>query len=80
MQDTRSLRALFFYFLFLAYSGVLHAVGRKEKKHENKKHTEHERMYFFVRLSTRGMPYTHASHTGHEGKYPFGSDIHMCYA
>ena len=45
-----------------------------------KKHTEHERMYVFGTLSTRGMSYTHAPNTEHEGEYLFGSDIHTCHA
>ena len=37
-------------------------------------------MHVFGTLSTRGMSYTHAPHTEHEGKYLFGSDIHTCQA
>ena len=38
-----ALRPLFF-FLFLAYSGLVYAADRKKKK--QKKHTEHERVQF----------------------------------
>ena len=34
-----------FFVLFLAYSGLVYAAGRKEKK-KTKKHTEHERVQF----------------------------------
>ena len=37
------IRALFFVFWFLAYSGLVYAAGRKKKK---KKRTEHERVQF----------------------------------
>ena len=53
----REIRAPFFDFLFLAYSGVLHAAGEKKTK---KKHTEHERMHFFGTTEHESNPYTHA--------------------
>ena len=52
----------------------------EKKKHENKKHTEHERIDFFVALSTRERPYTHASHTEREYKYLIDEDIHKCHS
>ena len=51
-----------------------------EKRNVKKAHTEHEKMHVFGTLSTRGMPYTHAPHTDHEGRCLFGSDIHTCCA
>ena len=55
-------------FLFLAYSGLVYAAGRKEKK--RKKHTEHERVQFLGTTEHERMPYTHATrqktHTEHE--------------
>ena len=41
LQLRNRLRALFF--LFLAYSGLVYAAGRKKNE---KKHTEHERVQF----------------------------------
>ena len=38
--------------------GLVYAAGRGENE---KKHTEHERVHFWLRLSTRGLPYTHAA-------------------
>ena len=46
-------------FLFLAYSGLVYAAGRRKKR--KKKHTEHERVQFLLRLNTRGLSYTHAA-------------------
>ena len=40
------------FFLFLAYSGLVYAAGREKKT--KKRHTEHERVQFWVPLNTRG--------------------------
>ena len=57
-QVRNLIRPLFF--LFLAYSGLVYAAGREKNE---KKHTEHERVKFLLRLNTRGLPYTHAAQT-----------------
>ena len=51
------LRPLFF--LFLAYSGLMYAAGRKKTK--RKKHTEHERVQFLGTTEHERGPYTHAT-------------------
>ena len=60
-------RALFF--LFLAYSGLVYAAGRRKKKRK-KKHTEHERVQFLGTTEHERGPYTHATrqktHTEHD--------------
>ena len=52
----------------------------EKKKHENKKHTGHERMYFFVALTTRERPYTHASDSEQEYKCLIDVDIHKYHS
>ena len=55
------------FFLFLAYSGLVYAAGRK--KNEKKTH-EHERVQFLGTTEHERGPYTHATwqktHTEHE--------------
>ena len=49
--------------MFLAYSGLVYAAGRKEKK--VKKHTERERVQFLGTTEHERMPYTHATRQKH---------------
>ena len=57
LHDIVCLRAHFF--LFLAYSGLVYAVGRRKKR--KKKHTEHKRVQFLGTTEHEREPYTHAT-------------------
>ena len=55
-------RVFLFVCLFLAYSGLVYAAGRRKKP---KKHTEHERVQFLGTTEHERRPYTHAMRQKH---------------